>query len=81
MNKIIKYINKIHDLTYIFFVISVTAAIISISLSIYYTSQANNFSNPIFYLRVGSELLISAKDIITEACIYSIVIEFMLRNK
>ena len=81
MNKAIKFINRIHDLTYIFFVVSIIATIITILLSIYCTSNANNFSNPIFYLRVGSQLLISAKEIIIEALIYSTVIEFMLRNK
>ena len=81
MNKAIKFINRIHDLTYIFFVVSVIATIITILLSIYYTSTAHTFSNPIFYLRVGSELLIGAKDMIISACVYSAVIEFMLRNK
>ena len=81
MNKAIKFINRIHDLTYIFFVVSIIATIITILLSIYYTSTAHTFSNPIFYLRVGSELLIGAKDMIISACVYSAVIEFMLRNK
>ena len=81
MNKIIKFINDINDLTYIFFIISIITAILVMLLSIYYTSEAHTFSNPIFYLRVGSELLIGAKDMIISAIVYSMVIEFMLRNK
>ena len=81
MNKIIKFINGINDLTYIFFMTSILTAILVMSLSIYYTSTAHTFSNQIFYLRVGSELLIGAKDMIISACVYSAVIEFVLRNK
>ena len=81
MKKIIKFVNSIHDLTYIVFVASINTAILVMLLSIYYTSAAYTFSNPIFCLRVGSELFIGAKDLIITACVYSVVIEYMLHNK
>lgn len=81
MNKMINFVNSVHDLTYIIFIISINTAILTMLLSTYYTSIAFNFSNPIFYLRVSSELLIGAKDLLIAACIYCPVIEFMIRNK
>ena len=81
MIKILKFINSIHDVTYIFFVTAIIVAILSLILSIYYTAYADILSNPIIYHRIGGELIISARDVIIEAVVYSSVIEFMIRNK
>lgn len=81
MKTVFSKLDNIHELTYIFFIICLEVGIITLLLSIYYTTYAYTFANTIYFLRVGKELLLSARDLLIEAVIYSIMIEFVLRHK
>lgn len=81
MKSALSKLNNIHEFTFIFFIICIEVGIIALLLSIYYTTYAYTFANTIYFLRVGKELLLSARDLMIEAVIYSIIIELVLRSK
>ncbi len=80
MKKLIHKINDIHDFTYMLFTISVETAILVITLAIFYISNSDSFTSSVYYSSVASDLLISVRDMLIGATVFSVISECVLRG-
>ena len=78
MKSFISKINDIHEFTYMLFTISVETAILAITLAIYYVT-ADGLENTAYYTSVASDLLISVRDMLISAVIFSVISEYIIR--
>lgn len=78
MKSFINKINDIHEFTYMLFTISVETAILAITLAIYYVT-ADGLENTAYYTSVASDLLISVRDMLISAVIFSVISEYIIR--
>ena len=78
MKSFINKINDIHDFTYMLFTISVETAFLAITLAIYYFTAAG-LENTAYYTSVASDLLISVRDMLISAVVFSVISEHIIR--
>lgn len=78
MKSFISKINDIHEFTYMLFTISVETAILAITLAIYYVT-ADGLENTAYYTSVASDLLISVRDMLISAVVFSVISEYIVR--
>ena len=78
MKSFINKINSIHDFTYMLFTISVETAILVIILALYYIT-ADGLENTFYYTSVAGDLLISVRDMLISAIVFSVISESIIR--